>query len=231
MTTIPKPKHCGQNWLEMKPTEGGRICAQCDKKIVNFSNMSWSEIEKLQRQNNNAVCGMYSKQQLDNWGQEIPIYNNSLLKAAAITGLTVTFATSAYGQTINSADSLVIKGKIIDETTSEELPFVNVLLKNNKVGTATDTEGNFKLVLRNISSKPMPDTLEVIYIGYRKKQIIFKDIKEINNSENKIKPDDGKLNLTIAPSTENIIAYYVHKPTLGQRIKWKLKKWFGRKKK
>jgi CarboxypepD_reg-like domain len=231
MTTIPKPKYCGQNWLEMNPTDGGRICGQCDKKIVDFSKTSWSEIEKLQRQNNNGVCGMYNPRQLDNWGQEIPTYNNSLLKAAAITGLTISFATSSHGQTINTADSIVIKGKIIDETTSEELPFVNVLLKNSKVGTATDIDGNFKLVLRNVLSTPMPDTLEVNYVGYRKKQIIFRDIKEINNSENKIKLEDGKLNLTLAPATENIIAFYVRKPTLGQRIKWKFKKWFGRKEK
>ena len=229
MTIIPKPKHCGQNWLEMNPTDGGRICGQCNKKIVDFSKMSWAEIERLQTQNNNSVCGMYKPRQLDHWGQEIPTYNNSLLKAATITGLTISFATSSYGQTINTADSLVIKGKIIDETTSEELPFVNVLLKNSKVGAVTDIEGNFKLILRNISPTPMPDTLEVNYIGYRKKQIIFSDIKEINNSENKIKLEDGKLNLTLAPATENIIAFYVTKPTLRQRIKWKFQRWFGRK--
>jgi len=60
MTTITKPKYCGQNWLEMQPTDGGRICGQCDKVIVDFSKMSWTEIEQLQRQNNNAVCGMYN---------------------------------------------------------------------------------------------------------------------------------------------------------------------------
>lgn len=231
MTRIPKPKHCGQNWLEMNPTDGGRICGQCDKKIVDFSKMSWVEIEKLQRQNNNGVCGMYNPRQLDNWGQEIPMYNNSFLKVATITGLTISFATSSHGQTINTSDSIVIKGKIIDETTAVELPFVNVLLKNSKVGAVTDLDGNFKLVLRNVPSTPLPDTLEVNYIGYRKKQIVFSDIKEINNSENKIKLEDGKLNLTLAPETENFITFSVGKPTLGQQIKWKFKKWFGRKEK
>lgn len=224
MTAIPKPKHCGQNWLEMNPTIGGRICKQCDKKIVDFSNKSWAEIEKIQRQNNNGVCGMYNPRQLDYWGQEIPTYKHSLLKAATIAGLTVSFATPSHGQSINIADSIVIKGKIIDEATSEELPFTNVLLKNCKIKTWTDIDGNFKLVLRNLPSIPMPDTLEVSYIGYQKKQIIISDFSKIG-------VEGGQLNLTLAPETENITAFYVPKPTLGQRIKFKFKKWFGRREK
>lgn len=224
MTTIPKPKHCGQNWLEMNPTIGGRICRQCDKKIVDFSNKSWAEIEKIQRQNNNGVCGMYNPLQLDFWGQEIPTSNHSLLKAAAIAGLTISFATTSYGQTINMADSIVIKGKIIDEITSEELPFANVLLKNCKIKTVTDIDGNFKLVLRNIPSMLLPDTLEVNCIGYQKKQII------ISNFDN-LKVENGELNLTLAPEREDITAFYVQKPTLRQRINWKFKKWFGRREK
>ena len=222
MTSIPKPKHCGQNWLEMNPTNGGRICRQCDKIIVDFSNKSWAEIENIQRQNNNGVCGMYKPQQLDYWGQEIPTNNHSFLKAVAITGLTVSFATSLHGQKIDILDSIVIEGKIIDETTSEELLFASVHLKNCKIKTLTDHEGNFKLVLRNIPRIPMPDTLEINSIGYQKKQIAINDV-------NKIKVDSGKLNLTLAPETKNITAFYVRKPTLVQRIKWKLNKWFRRK--
>ncbi len=29
MTTLPKPKYCGQDWLKMTPTDGGRICGHC----------------------------------------------------------------------------------------------------------------------------------------------------------------------------------------------------------
>jgi len=226
MKALPKPKYCGLNWLEMTPTDGGRICGQCDKKIIDFSKMSWTEIEKLQQKNNNTLCGMYNPKQLDNWGQEIPVKTNSILKAISITSLTISFVTSSYGQTINSSDSLVIQGKIIDETTSEELPFVKVLLKNSKIGAVTDIDGNFKLVIKNISSTPLPDTLEVSYIGYLKKQIAFSDIKEINNSDSKIKLEDGKLNLTLSPNSEDIVVFYVKKPTLGQRIKWKFKRSF-----
>ena len=222
MTSIPKPKHCGQNWLEMNPTKGGRICKQCDKVIVDFSNKSWAEIEKIQKQNNISVCGMYNPQQINFWGQEISTNNNIILKKIAFTGLTVSLATSSYGQTINRSDSIVIEGKIINEATNEELPFAFLLLKNANIKTMTDFNGNFKLILKNIQSIPMPDTLEIISLGYQKKQIIINDF-------NKIKVESGKLNLTLAPDRENITYYYVQKPTLGERIKWKIKKWFRRR--
>ncbi len=82
---IPKPKHCEQNWLDMKPTDGGRMCGQCQKKITDFSKMKWVEIEKLQAEFNNELCGMYNPKQLDNWGREVP--KNSFNKVAASTAL------------------------------------------------------------------------------------------------------------------------------------------------
>ena len=82
MTKILKPNHCDQNWLEMTPTNGGRICEKCNKRIVDFSKMNWAQIERIQNQNNNAVCGMYNHKQLENWGHELPTFSNSIKKAA-----------------------------------------------------------------------------------------------------------------------------------------------------
>lgn len=225
MSTIPKPKHCGQNWLGMNPTEGGRICGQCDRKIIDFSKKSWLEIEQIQKQNNHSVCGMYDPKQLDHWGREIPTPKDRFLKSMAISGLTISMALPVYAQPTTPADSIIIQGKVIDETNGEAIPFASVSLKTNKAQALSDLDGNFKFVLKDIL--PSPDTLEVYYIGYEKKQVIFKDIRDLN-SENSFK--DGRINLAIAAS-DNIIAFYVTKPTPAQRIKWKFKKWFGRKEK
>ncbi len=229
MTTIPKPKHCGQNWLDMNPTEGGRICGQCEKKIVDFSKSSWSEIEKQQSLHNNGLCGMYHPKQLENWGQEISESNNSLLKAAVITGISISIANSSYGQSIINADSLVIQGKVIDGDVGEGLPAAIVRLKNNKIQTMTDMDGNFKLVLRNVPSTPIPDTLEISEVGYPKKLLVFNDLKQMNSSESGIKLENGKLNITLATPDTEIISFYVHAPTRAQRMKWKIKSWFRRK--
>lgn len=225
MATIPKPKHCGQNWLDMAPAQGGRICAQCDKKIIDFSKSSWTEIAQLQHQHNNGLCGMYNPKQLENWGREIPKPGNSLLKAAAITGLTVSFAAASYGQ--NTTDSLVVEGKINDGETGEGLPFAIVLLKSNSVKAVTDLDGNFKLVLKNIPSTSIPDTLEIDYVGYSKKQLVFKDLKYLDDPQNDLPLKNGKLDITLSSESE-IIAFYVHMPTRKERMKRKIRSWFGK---
>lgn len=223
-TKIPKPIHCGQNWLEMTPTNGGRICGQCYKKIVDFSNMSWMEIEQIQSQNNNEVCGMYNPKQLDYWGQEIPSHKDKLLKALAITGICVSFTSLVNAQ----SDSLIIKGKVIDKQTNEALAFASVILKNHKDTTITDIDGNFKLVVKNIPKITYPDTLEVKYIGYLPLQMTFKNLNSINDSVSDI--GLRSIDLTLTPTVSTGIIFYVKAPTLGQKIKWKFHRWFKRKK-
>jgi hypothetical protein len=65
---LPKPKHCGENCSAIQPAGGGRICGKCTKPIRDFSNCSWAEIERVQRENNYSVCGMYATAQLKHWG-------------------------------------------------------------------------------------------------------------------------------------------------------------------
>ena len=232
MTNIPKPKHCDQNWLEMPKTQGGRTCGQCEKTIVDFSRMKWDEIEKIQRLNNNGVCGMYNPKQLDNWGRKIPSYNDSLLKAAAITGLTVSCATSSFAQTTSMADSVVIQGTIFEAYTTNKLPFVNVQLIHNKITTTTDIDGNYKLVVKNTPGTPMPDTLEIGLVGYDTRKFIFADIKKLEEPGIHLK--DGMFDIALESDADRVIIYAVTTPaTLSYWIKWrlwKLKKWFGWKK-
>jgi hypothetical protein len=225
MAIIPKPKHCGQNWLDMAPAQGGRICRQCEKKIIDFSKSSWTEIAQLQHQHNNGLCGMYNPKQLENWGREVPGPMNSLLKVAAITGLSVSFAIASYGQ--NDTDSLVIEGRVIDGETGEELPFAHVRLKCNDVQAVADLDGNFKLVLKNSSTTPIADTLEINSVGYPQKQVVFKDLKHLDDPQNDIPLKNGKLEIILSSESE-IIAFYVHMPTRRERMKRKIRSWFGK---
>lgn len=226
MTTLHKPKYCGQDWLDMKPADGGRLCGQCNKTIIDFSKMTWADIQKIQQQNNNSVCGMYNTQQLKYWGQEIPNPSNSIVKVASITGLTLFLASSVYSQTTQISVSLIISGKVIDKKTNEELPFANVFLKNSKQVTTTDIEGNFKLVVKDISDSVYPDTLVVQYVGYFTSQLVFEDLHKIKKDSNG--RQQGELNLKLELQSGPVITYYVTKPTLRQKIKWRFKKWFGR---
>jgi hypothetical protein len=229
MTKIPKPKHCGQNWLEMTPTEGGRICGQCEKKIVDFSKKSWLEIEQHQKQNNYAVCGMYKRKQLDNWGKEIPKATNNIKQIITITSLTISLTTTAFSQKKNF-ESLIIKGKVVNTETNEPLPFANILLKRRKVGTSSDIDGNFQLTVRNIAISKVPDTLEITYVGYFSKKIIINDLKEFEQQENTIGLKEFKLDLEMKSEIVYTSAFFVSKPTLQEKLKYRFNKWFRRKK-
>ena len=57
-------------------------------------------------------------------------------------------------------------GKVIDETTREPLPFVNVVFQKTTVGTTTDFDGNFSL-----STDKPTDSLIISYVGFNTKKV------------------------------------------------------------
>lgn len=62
--------------------------------------------------------------------------------------------------------SIEIKGTIADAKSGELLPGVNVMVKNSVLGTVSDANGQFKLVLPNAKA-----TLVVSYMGYETQEI------------------------------------------------------------
>ena len=61
-----------------------------------------------------------------------------------------------------------ITGKIVDDETSEPLPFATIVLKNKGKGTVTNINGDFGL---KIISGFFNDTLSVSYLGYQGREI------------------------------------------------------------
>jgi hypothetical protein len=57
-------------------------------------------------------------------------------------------------------------GKVIDATTREPLPFVNVVFQKSTIGTTTDFDGNF-----SISTDKATDSLVISYVGFVTKKI------------------------------------------------------------
>jgi hypothetical protein len=80
-----------------------------------------------------------------------------------------------------------IKGEVIDGQTSETLIGANILIKGAKLGTATDFNGNFILE----TTKQLPLTLEITYLGYKNKEIL---IERSNNIKIKLFPNNKRLN-------------------------------------
>ncbi len=61
------------------------------------------------------------------------------------------------------AQDFEISGKVVDQETNQALPFANLQIEKTSIGTSTNAEGDFKLV---VSSRYRSSTLLVSYIGY-----------------------------------------------------------------
>jgi hypothetical protein len=82
---IKKPIPCNQNWSEMLPTDGGRICLGCGKLVSDFRKYSWADIAKVHSSSPIPVCGIYSEKQINSWGHEIYSHQYSCSKLATIS--------------------------------------------------------------------------------------------------------------------------------------------------
>ncbi|MDD2244901.1 MAG: TonB-dependent receptor [Dysgonamonadaceae bacterium] len=72
-------------------------------------------------------------------------------------------------------EAITIKGKVIDEVHNETLPGVNVLVKNTNLGTITNIDGNYSIVVPSKES-----VLVFSFIGYETQEIVVGDQTTIN---------------------------------------------------
>lgn len=96
----------------------------------------------------------------------------NLIKQILIITLAIIISFTGYSQ---------IAGKVIDETTGQPMPFVNVGLKGKGIGTVTNEQGDFVL---NISDDNKKDTLKISHLGYRNIEITLEQINNSANTEN-----------------------------------------------
>ena len=95
-----------------------------------------------------------------------------------------------------STFAFLVKGKITDLNSGEPIPFVNVMVKNTKIGTSTDFDGNYQIEVPNENS-----ILEVKYLGYETQtKQVFKQT-EINF---RLKANTALLNEVVVIQTEEI---------------------------
>ena len=219
---LPRPKYCGQNWLEMCPTNNGRICPGCNKVIIDFTKKSWKEIEEKQKQNNNAICGMYSNKQLNYWGQEIP--RNKLSRTFSIMAfLTAVVSTSVIGQE-NQAQKTLIRGTttgISLDGRKDTLQSTSIWLKNTLQGTVSDNNGKYEIDVSNYMDTLENPTLVFSYAGFSSLEL-----KLNSNQRGEIQYD-----VQLDESIDMPIVFYVRRPTFGERMNVKIKNWFKRKEK
>ncbi len=222
---IKKPKSCEQKWVLMTPSEGGRICSQCNKVIIDFSKMRWRDIERIQQQNNNNLCGMYSPKQLVFWGKEVPEINCSKIVTSTALLVTLTASTSSFSQSTISIDTTkrtIINGTVTSTPNNGRYdPIVStlVILKGTSHAVQTNSEGQYQLDVSGYIDTIQNPALIFTMIGYKTLELPLN-----------IKPNtELKYDVQLNEDDPQLSIFYVRAPTRSERIRWKLKKWFRRK--
>ena len=192
--SIPEP--CHENWDAMSPTQQGRYCNACAKEVIDFSNMSDSDVlNYFSKKKSDIVCGRAYPDQLDRdiialpkkkWYRQWNYAAMFLLlltrpdKAKAQgkiktkvagTQQTILKRPKAVGMMLPSSD--FVSGTV-KNSKGRPIAFASIKVLHSITGTKTDEYGNF--FLKTDSSE---NAIEISSIGYNATQITM------HNTENK----------------------------------------------
>lgn len=87
--------------------------------------------------------------------------------------LSLTFCLGSFGQS-----KFIYTGVVRDSLNNTPIPFCNVYLENSSIGTITNNDGNFKLIIPTKTNK----NLCISFIGYKTKKIPVAKLSGTNNS-------------------------------------------------
>jgi hypothetical protein len=74
---------------------------------------------------------------------------------------------------IEAQETIVIHGKIIDESTGDGIPFATIEIMGKGIGTAANTEGKFDFETSKIN---INDTLTISSLGYKQKTLTLNEL-------------------------------------------------------
>ncbi|WP_417356217.1 hypothetical protein [Flavobacterium sp.] len=128
--TIPQP--CHEKWTEMTPTNKGRFCASCQKKVIDFTKVSDREIAQALK-TNDKVCGRLYPSQLSR-NLVIPKEKSTIWSAIAAT--IISFITIGCNNnktqqkpTVVQTDSIQVKKT--EPQIEKQSPKIKITVKNS----------------------------------------------------------------------------------------------------
>jgi CarboxypepD_reg-like domain len=191
---------CEQSWDAMSKTDTGKYCFHCSKNVVDFTLMSDEEIIKIIEQPSDKICGRLTNQQINRvLAIKKPAYNTKLFKLLAgllLVGTTekatakpltnihsIDFSVSekekkdsnkAQSGNKQNTDTIpnIIQGNVLDSTTLQPVEYAMVKIVSTTIGTQTDQNGNFKLIIPDSILKDSI-VLQVTFVGYEKNVTII----------------------------------------------------------
>lgn len=166
--TIAEP--CHQNWESMDKSEKGKFCGSCQKQVIDFTNMSDSQLAAFfKKPGNGSVCGRFYNDQLDRQ-IDIPRKRIPWVKyffQFALPAFLISAKASAQGKvkqpvktTISPNDHRIlgkvamhkpnhaslgqfdVTGQVVD-ADGVPVPFASIVIKGTRWSTMADSAGNF----------------------------------------------------------------------------------------
>lgn len=190
--SIPEP--CNQNWNLMTPVNKGRHCSTCSKTVYDFTNNTDEEIVKSFLKNPN-LCGRFQNKQLNkdlvysrkSTNSVRTLLASSLFSILSFGTLKIFSQNNPHIVQTDSTKQLIVRGKkavsilkpkqvsgtVLDEN-GLPLPGVNIIVKGDTIGTQTDFDGYYKIIVKD------GDTLSFTFLGYKDKSIIINDKTNFN---------------------------------------------------
>ena len=207
----------------MTPTGKGRLCGECEHEIYDFSALSWPQIVHTQVAHSNRLCGLYSEAQLAHWGQSPPSACGPLAAAAALAFALTSGAAAAQEVVPSPAvpHSIQLQGTVSNVSTNtgkqEPLFGATLLLWGTMIGTTTDAQGHYTLT---VPATSRADTVTLVFssIGF-----VTQELPLAATSTGVV---EQNAQLVLAPDQGT--TFYVRMPSACERVKWRLKRWFGR---
>jgi hypothetical protein len=191
---IHLPSPCSQNPRNFTRTGMGGFCQSCQKEVIDFRQMNQKEVLDFIRKNPKNTCGVFLKNQVKmaiSKRENKKLGSLWVLSLMGILGITIPSFSQKTSQpnqeqNIKVGDSILngkptllmkkIKGKIYSEQDKGELPGVTILIKGTKIGTVTNLNGEFELIIPD-SFSVRKIKLVISFVGFstQEKKIILKE--------------------------------------------------------
>jgi len=193
--SIPKP--CAEKWENFNESSLGGFCNSCSKVVVDFTKMNDSELIDFFSSKPTHTCGRFRPDQMKQFIQESRFKISpgfGLFKASLLTLMFIVISkpgsaqrsevktkTETIQQPVNSIaetstinDGQLLRGVVMASEDKSPLPGVNVVLKGDTIGTATDEDGRFEFPKK----LKQGDVLVFSFIGLQTKEyrVPMKDI-------------------------------------------------------
>ena len=184
---IPHP--CTIAWDEMTPANGGRFCDHCQKKVIDFSNMTDSELLATISNSSGKICGRLHPAQQNRLLAPGTPQRRGFLPAAIIASFIAAIIPGSSKAQKPATDTTVVPsvkkagdvkagvpdfftGQVTDSISHDALPGVVVSISGVDVHAITDVEGKFQLAIPT-ELKGQSISIKANFIGYEQKCVPF----------------------------------------------------------